>query len=375
MRHSCGSERHVALILSIMLLCTWSSSRSLADDSVEKPTLVERVMNFSFLPFVIYTPETRFGGGIGGIHTFHFGDHKPQSRPNSVSLSAKYTQNRQYAIQLTPRFYLKDQKYYLWSDILYQKSPFKFYGLGNKSPDDMEEDYTPKEIRIWANLRRKVYSVLRFGIQYNFEDTNIVEVEEGRLLASGDIPGGGGGRSSGVGVILDWDSRDREFSATAGGLYQASAMIYGGSLGSDFDFTRYLLDLRYYLPILPSHTLALNGFFEFSTGEPPFQKLALLGGRFRMRGYYEGRHRDRNMISFQAEYRVVPVWWRFGVVGFAAVGDVSRDVSDFRLSEFKFSGGFGFRYQFNPDEGVNLRADFAFGEGTSGYYLTVLEAF
>jgi hypothetical protein len=324
---------------------------------------------------VIYTPETRFGGGVGGIHAFHSGDHDTEDRPNSISISTKYTQNEQYTIQLTPRFYLKGEKYYLWSDVLYQKFPFKFYGLGNKTSDDMEENYTPKEIRIWANLRRKIHRELRFGVQYNFENTNIVEVEENGLLASGDIEGGDVGKSSGVGVMLDWDSRNREFSATSGGFYQASFMIYRDGLGSDFDFTRYALDLRHHLPILPSHTLALNGLLEFSTGEPPFQKLALLGGRFRMRGYYEGRHRDRNMITFQAEYRIVPVWWRFGVVGFLGVGNVSRDVDDFKLKEFKAAGGFGFRYQFNPDEGVNLRADFAFGGGTSGYYLTMLEAF
>ena len=63
------------------------------------------------------------------------------------------------------------------------------------------------------------------------------------------------------------------------------------------------------------------------------------------------------------------------MVGFLGVGDVSDKVSNFEFKDFKAAGGIGFRFQFNRDEGVNLRADFAFGRDTSGYYLTIQEAF
>ncbi|MFC1714761.1 BamA/TamA family outer membrane protein [Candidatus Poribacteria bacterium] len=375
MKHFRRFGRNANLALFILLLILWNVSYSIAADSVDTDTKARGRNIPSFLPFVIYTPETRWGGGIGGIYTFHIGESGPESRPSSFSLSTKYTQNEQYSIDLTPRLYLKEDKYYLESNILYQKFPLKFYGIGNSNSDDKEEDYTPKEIKVWVSLRRNIYERLRFGIQYNVEHTNIDEVEEGGLLDRGDILGYDGSKSSGVGLLVDWDSRDRVFSATKGAFYQASVTVYRDALGSDFDFTRYILDLRRYYSILPAHSLALNGYFDFSSGEMPFQKLALLGGRFRMRGYYEGQHRDKNMMTFQIEYRIVPVWWRGGVVGFLGVGDVSDKVSNFQLKDFKAAGGIGFRFQFNRGEGVNLRADFAFGRDTSGYYLTIQEAF
>ena len=94
-----------------------------------------------------------------------------------------------------------------------------------------------------------------------------------------------------------------------------------------------------------------------------------------MRGYYEGQYRDKNMIAFQMEYRITPVWWRVGLVGFLGVGDVSDTIGNFRFREFKTTGGVGFRYQFNLKEGINLRADAAYGRGTAGYYLAIQEAF
>lgn len=376
MRYFCRFEKNSTLALFILLLCLWNSSHSMATDSPDKDAEVKGgLMGFSFLPFALYTPETELGGGVGGIKTFRFGELGPQSRPSSVSLSAKYTQNKQYVIDLTPELYLKREMYHLKSNILYQEFPFKFYGIGNDTSDDMEEDYTPKEVKIWVTFQRKIHTYLRLGVQYNFEDVDILEVEKGKLLAGENIRGRDGGRSSGVGLLLDWDTRDRIFSATSGGFHQASFVTYKDALGSDYDFTRYGLDLRRYLSILPSHTLALQGFSEFSTGEPPFQKLALLGGRFRMRGYYEGKFRDKNMIALQVEYRITPVWWRGGIVGFLGFGDVSDKVSNFKLEEFKTAGGIGFRFQFDRGEGVNLRADFAYGEDGILYYLTMFEAF
>jgi len=50
-------------------------------------------------------------------------------------------------------------------------------------------------------------------------------------------------------------------------------------------------------------------------------------------------------------------------------------MSNFQLSDFKYSLGAGVRYQISPDEGINLRLDFGIGEKTSGLYITFNEAF
>jgi len=51
------------------------------------------------------------------------------------------------------------------------------------------------------------------------------------------------------------------------------------------------------------------------------------------------------------------------------------DVDNFELGNFKYSVGCGIRYLFSREEGLNLRLDFGFAEGTSGFYITLGEAF
>ena len=93
-----------------------------------------------------------------------------------------------------------------------------------------------------------------------------------------------------------------------------------------------------------------------------------------MRGYYEGRYRDKKLLAMQTEYRI-PIIWRFGAALFAGAGDVAPALSKFNLSSVKPSYGFGLRYLFDPVEKMCIRIDFGFGKGTSGMYITANEAY
>jgi len=68
-----------------------------------------------------------------------------------------------------------------------------------------------------------------------------------------------------------------------------------------------------------------------------------------MRGYFRGRYRDNHYFATQLEYRV-RVWWRFGLVGFAGVGEVARDISKFEINKIKYSVGGGIRFRIDEKE-------------------------
>ncbi len=69
------------------------------------------------------------------------------------------------------------------------------------------------------------------------------------------------------------------------------------------------------------------------------------------------------------------MWKRIGAIGFVSAGRVSHDLSDMNFTGFKPAVGFGLRFLIAPDEGLNLRADFGFGNGSSGFYLGMAEVF
>jgi len=153
------------------------------------------------------------------------------------------------------------------------------------------------------------------------------------------------------------------------------AVFFVKALKSDYKFNLISFDIRKYVSVFDSHVLAFQTYNTFISGTPPFQMLAMLGGSYWMRGYYFGRYRDKNMITFQTEYRF-PLFWRFGAVGFAGFGDVAGKIDKFQLNEFKYTYGIGFRFMFDSQERINARLDIGFGKGgNSGIYALVLETF
>jgi len=361
------------LFVLILILLSSSYSHIFAVEKDEE-TKSESKSVFGTFPLIGYTPETKLFGGVAGIYTFHT-TKDVESRPSSIPLAAMYTQNRQYSIGLSPEIYIKREEYRLTIELSLAKFPDRFYGIGNNTSDNMEEDYTPRTILLRTNFQKKIFAALNVGVQYQFNKSDVIEVEENGLLAKNQILGSEGGTSSGIGVLINWDNRNNVFYATKGGFYQMSSIIYTNALKSDYKFTQYNFDLRHYLPILSSHTLAFQGILNFMTGDVPFQNLSLLGGQNMMRGYYQGRYRDKNMIALQMEYRITPVWWRIGLVGFYGFGDVADKISNFEIKNFKHSVGLGLRLQLNPEEGLNLRIDLGYGEGSFEPYISVLETF
>ena len=155
---------------------------------------------------------------------------------------------------------------------------------------------------------------------------------------------------------------------------QYNSVWFSQNYGSDYDYNRYIVDVRRYLSISEDHILALQTYGSLVGGSPPFYELAARGGHYSMRGYYEGRYRDKAYITSQVEYRTF-ILKRLGVAAFAGVGDVSSAFSNFTAEDFKYSYGFGLRYTIDMLEKLNVRMDIVFGENTKGIYFAVEEAF
>ena len=103
-------------------------------------------------------------------------------------------------------------------------------------------------------------------------------------------------------------------------------------------------------------------------------ELPQLGGAELLRGYFEGRYRDRTLMLAQAEYRF-PIIWRFGGVAFGGIGGVSHSLRTFNATAPKWAVGAGLRLQLNEAERLNVRADVGAGHDTFGFYVNVGEVF
>ncbi|HHM21828.1 MAG TPA: hypothetical protein ENJ20_07370, partial [Bacteroidetes bacterium] len=213
------------------------------------------------------------------------------------------------------------------------------------------------------------------GIRYWWDDYKIPRRDSAGLLIENTVTGHSGGVISGGGPLLTYDSRDHIFFPSKGLFIETEFYINKKYFGSDFNFTRFSLDAKAYISDNRKGVWALNVYLVSLSGKPPFQQLALLGGAKRMRGYFEGRYRDRNLWMFQAEYRF-PLYRRTGGVAFGGVGNVSPSVQTLFSQKVHLTFGAGVRILLAEKDHINLRFDVGANEqGEVFPYLTVAEAF
>ncbi len=361
-------------ILTLLAIMCWAANVS-GKGTYESSSDEQKKSGLVILPIAYYTPETKIAAGVGSMYYLKTPEGSKYTRPSNIWISAVVTQRKQFQIETKPDMYWSNGKYHLLGNVSFKLYPNKYYGIGNTTTNDMEENYTSRSLGIHLDFLRQIREELNIGLRYVLDTYTITKYDPEGKLIKGEVRGSEGGTSSGLGFVINWDNRDNIFFPSKGSFHQLTPVYAASFLGSDFEYFSLTLDSRKYIALHPSHILAFQAYFVLKTGSPSFRRLALMGGEERMRGYFRGRYRDKNMIVLQMEYRILPVWWRIGLVGFFSIGDVSDKVNHFALGSFKYAGGVGIRYIWNREDKLNIRIDFAWGQDTSGFYITLKEAF
>jgi len=183
-----------------------------------------------------------------------------------------------------------------------------------------------------------------------------------------------------VGPALTFDNRNNNTYTTKGIILNSYLNLMQGVFTNNgyqgayfnFDYAEFFQLQKHLVIGLNVKEQSLLG------GSSPFYLLPELGNDALMRGYYEGRYRDRNLLAGQTElrYRVSD---RFGIVGFLGTGEVAH--SSFSADQLKPNYGGGLRYFFDTEKGLSIRADYGFGQKPAGepreqgFYIALGESF
>ena len=130
---------------------------------------------------------------------------------------------------------------------------------------------------------------------------------------------------------------------------------------------------RHFLALGRGHVLGLDGRVEAAGGDVPFTLLPAIGGSSGLRGYLEGRWRDRWLWAAQGEWRF-PIAWRLRAAVFGGVSGVAPSLARLGETRARPAGGLGLRFRLTST-GLDVRGDFAVGEDGAFTYLTIGEAF
>lgn len=359
----------VSVLFAIVALATSLPVAGQQSDTVRR----QKKLKITPLPALFYTPETRlgFGGLVSGV--FNLGDRKTTRNSNAEVLAA-YTLNNQIILRTRNNLFTKDEKYALSGEVSFYDFPILYYGVGNDTDKDLEEELGYKVFIFQERVLRQVRKSLFIGPQYRYNYLYDIEYEPENLVDDTPFIYSGAGTNSGLGFSTIYDTRNNVLNASKGVFLQFSTFFHGDALGGDFNFNRYTLDLRRYWMLNNGDVIAAQYFGEFNTGDIPFREMAQLGGENIMRGYYNGRFRDDQQMAVQVEYRKQVIPW-LGFTTFGAYGDVSDDIGNFEIGDFKYAVGAGLRIMVNKADRLNIRIDYGLGDDTNGFYFAIAEAF
>jgi outer membrane protein assembly factor BamA len=362
---------HPKRLLQVLFLVCWAWSPLFSQTA--KPKNPNRFKVVA-LPVFFFTPDTKFGGGAGGLSTFNFPKDSLGARRSSVTVGVVYTQLNQLLLYFPFQLFPQNQKYWVSGELGYYRYVFNFFGTGNGFSPDYIEKYDATFPRIRLNLSRKVAPGLYAGLRYAYDDFTFTRKEAGGVLDRDAVTGSDGGRISGLGAGINYDTRNSIFFPTKGWLLDASLYSESALTGSQFNYRRISLDAARYWALGKKGVLALNGVSVLSFGQVPFHQMPVIGGTKRLRGYFEGKYRDNHLLIVQGEYRQ-PLFWRLGAVAFAGLGMVGERFESLAIRNTRHHFGAGLRLMIDKAQKINIRADYGWGYRSSGFYLTFGEAF
>lgn len=328
----------------------------------------------SVLPVIYYTPETRWVFGAGAVSNFNLGkaEHTYESQ---LAAGIAYSLRKQFLSYLSGRLFFPENQALLFGELGWYDYVYFYFGQGMNINEENEELFLARFPRIRLNYALKFSENWYLGAGFRFDSFDIFEKEGMGQLAGGEVIGENGGRNSGFGPLILYDSRDDQLYPVSGSYFEGSLMGHGKVLGSDFTYLRAFADFRKIQMITTNHLIVLNAISELTFGEVPFFALPQLGGNRVLRGLFEGKYRDKNQLIFQSEYRY-KFAKRWGMTLFGGLGNAFSQENPPEWKKSKFAYGLGGRYQLNKQKKLNLRLDIAHSPGEPfQFYFTFGEAF
>lgn len=333
----------------------------------------------SFLasPFVFFKPDTDLLFGGLGVYYFRLktnDNFKQETRLSFVQTIFEYSLNDQMDIQLGANIFLPNESYVAKGFFRFKIFPDVFYGVGNNTPEENAETYNYNVFIANTSLARKLAPGVFLGLEYRYANTYNIDFDEPTSEVLDNVTGINGGVNSGLGLIFTIDKRDNVVNASKGYFLEFSKYVYASKLGSTFNFSNVNFTFNKYFDLGKKQILATNTVANLNSGDPSFLSMALAGGERILRSYPMNRFRDKNFVGTQIEYRR-HLFWRFGMVGFAGLGDVFESTDQLAWDRVKYSYGVGLRVTLNRQERLNFRLDYGIGRDSRSVYVTVTEAF
>ena len=274
----------------------------------------EKKIDFSFIGAPNYSKEASVGIGVLASGLYRVDRTDSLTPPSDVSFFGNFSLSGFYMFGVSGNTLFNHNRSRVIYEVSFGSKPLEFWGIGYEAGRfNQSADYIRKQVKFDAGYLYEVWRHLYVGGSVLFSHTKGTDFDDRGIdyLAGQKLHY----TLSGIGMTLQYDSRDFIPAPERGTFLMVKQVIYPKGLGnSGKTLYKTTATADYYQRLWRGAVLATDIFGEFNSSGMPWCMLAELGGGYRMRGYYLGRYIDNNILSCQIEYRQ-RIWRRVGRCG------------------------------------------------------------
>lgn len=327
--------------------------------------------DFSVIGGPHYASDTKFGLGLVAAGLYRTDPNDSILPPSNVSLYGDVSSVGFYMLGVRGNHIAPKGRYRIDYHLYFYSFPADFWGISYEMGDN---DANKSDMKRWqaqaeVSFLFRVADNFYIGPMASYDYVIGKHIERPELLQGMDQHTW----NVGAGVSLVYDNRDNLTNPHRGIYLNINQMFRPGFMGNDYAFSTTAFRFDAYQRLGKGTVLAEDIGANLNFGNPSWGMMAELGGTHSMRGYYEGRYRDKHSLEATVELRQ-HVWKRNGIVVWVGAGTIFPKFSALRSKQILPNAGVGYRWEFKKN--VNVRLDYGFGKsGQSGFLFNINEAF
>lgn len=327
--------------------------------------------DFSVIGGPHYASDTKFGLGLVAAGLYRTDPNDSILPPSNVSLYGDVSSVGFYMLGVRGNHIAPKGRYRIDYHLYFYSFPADFWGIGYEMGDN---DANKSDMKRWqaqaeVSFLFRVADNFYIGPMASYDYVIGKHIERPELLQGMDQHTW----NVGAGVSLVYDNRDNLTNPHRGIYLNINQMFRPRFMGNDYAFSTTAFRFDAYQRLGKGTVLAEDIGANLNFGNPSWGMMAELGGTHSMRGYYEGRYRDKHSLEATVELRQ-HVWKRNGIVVWVGAGTIFPKFSALRSKQILPNAGVGYRWEFKKN--VNVRLDYGFGKsGQFGFLFNINEAF
>jgi hypothetical protein len=328
-------------------------------------------------PLLSVDPKLSSSLGVIGGYIYQFDEDSPSSM---FGVSANYSDTKSWTAAAFAKTYFDQDKQRITAamargEIRNDYDDYLGTGLEVKTKDQLEFFIFRYSHQIWSDwylglqVLNSHYQIL--GLEQLWVNANNLVTEPPGF----DNESIFGFDSLGVGLLLEFDSRNDQRAASAGNYFLVHNIAYRESFGGDEDFDTLDMRFTHYFAHGNGHVLAMNISGRWTDDAPPSGYSSVF-----TKGYTRGQYLAPYLSSIELDERL-QFSQHWGMTVYAAVaclyGELelrNNDNENLNCTDSDNiypSAALGLSYALKPEENIFLRAEAAAGKGDNrGVYLS-----